>query len=107
MAEAFIPNPENKPQVNHIDCNKLNNNVNNLEWATASENAIHSYKFNKKRLTGVNQYTLNNKFLKEYESLSDASRKTKTKYQSIQKACKGEYKQAGGFVWRYSNEVNK
>ena len=44
IAEAFIPNPENKPQVNHIDNNGLNNNYTNLEWATHSENMIHASK---------------------------------------------------------------
>lgn len=42
VAEAFIPNPDNKPFVNHIDCNPLNNHYTNLEWCTQAENVKHS-----------------------------------------------------------------
>ena len=44
VATAYIPNPDNKPQVNHIDGNKLNNKADNLEWVTAQENNLHARK---------------------------------------------------------------
>lgn len=56
LAEAFIPNPENKPQVNHKDRNKLNNSLDNLEWATVSENIQHSYDNGRNVLRGADHW---------------------------------------------------
>jgi hypothetical protein len=53
VAMTFIPNPDNKPEVNHIDGNASNNNVENLEWCTQSENQLHAYAIlNRKKMNG-------------------------------------------------------
>jgi hypothetical protein len=78
VGKSFIPNPENKPQINHKDKNKLNNNINNLEWVTNLENSIH-------RSTGVKQTTNQNleiyridintnEILEKYNSIEDAAK---------------------------------
>ena len=65
VAIAFISNPDNKPEVNHIDGNKINNNIDNLEWVTSSENTIHAYETglspNKKELDEIRIIELYNK----------------------------------------------
>lgn len=100
VALAFIPNPENKPQVNHIDCNKKNNLVNNLEWVTNRENIIHAHKNNLIKLNyGENnhQSKLKNsevitirERIKNGESASKIAKEFNVDYHTIKKIEKKE-----------------
>ena len=109
VAKHFIPNIENKKEVNHIDGNKQNNNINNLEWVTPSENMKHAYKIdinkNKmgghKRLKKINQYNKNNIFIKTYISIEEAKRQTNINSSSIGACANGKRKSAGGFIWKF------
>ncbi len=102
VADAFIPNPENKPQINHKDRNKKNNSVANLEWVTCSENVVHSFETGRKIYKRpIVQYTKNMEVVSYWNSIREAGRSLNIAVNNISSCCGGKLPSAGGYIWRY------
>lgn len=121
---AFIPNPNKLPCVNHIDENKLNNCVKNLEWMSIQENNTYgtrlermakSIDYSKRKINNANQikavskpilqYSINGDFIKEWSSASEFCRANKgTVISSVRRCCAGERKTAHGFIFKEKEE---
>lgn len=115
IAEAFIPNPENKPTVNHKNGIKLDISIDNLEWATYSENNKHAFDTGLKKPTWtgkfgdkhplskpVIQYDKKYNKINEFANAREAERITGIGYKHISDCCLNKRKTTGGYIWKYN-----
>ena len=98
VAKAFIPNPDNLPMVNHIDENKTNNHVENLEWCTNQYNVRYS------NAKAVDVYTKDGEFVETLEAISDVVNKYGGSSSNISRCCKSQYGTYLGYQFRYKGE---
>lgn len=108
VAYAFIPNPNNYPQINHRDENKTNNAVENLEWCTCEYNqnyGTRNERISEKNSKPVLQFDLQGNFIREWPSGLKVEEETGIDSGSISKCCQGRYgfKTAGSFIWKFKN----
>ena len=103
VAEAFIPNLDNKPEVNHKDENKKNNCVENLEWIRHIDNCNYGTR-NKRLSRKLLQYSKDGEFIKEWQSAVEVKRVLGIDHGNIARCCKGRYKSAGNFIWKYKEK---
>ena len=114
VAETFLENPENLPEVNHIDEDKTNNRVDNLEWKSHRDNCNHGTrnqraakaKINGKKSKKVLQFTLSGEFIREWPSIHECERNGFNRG-AVAACCHGKQKTHKGFLWMFAEDYKE
>lgn len=123
VAQAFLPNPNNYTEIDHIDTNRYNNVVDNLRWCTKSMNMrnpitykkvcvvrkkawedetfLEKERYNMPHSVPVIQYSLNGDFIAEYRTISEACRSVCGDASAIARCCRGKQKTSYGYIWKF------
>lgn len=105
VANAFIENPFKYPIINHIDCNRLNNKADNLEWCDYTYNNNYNVKCTRTGKTvKVKQYDLNMNYIRTFNRMKDIENKYNISRTAIRFCCLGKNKTCCGYIWRYAEE---
>lgn len=107
MGQAFLENNHNHPVVNHIDGNKHNNNLYNLEWSTASNNTLHAYANNliKKTYKPIFQYDLNGNYITKFESMTSVCKTYNISMETLRKNAQGKIAHINNMIFKYANPI--
>ena len=103
VAEAFIPNPNNYPCINHKDENKQNNNLENLEWCTVKYNNNYGTRierFKQKKQIAIGQYDLNGNLIKKWNSAKEVYKTLGYDFSRIRKCCNNKSYKAYNCIWK-------